>query len=77
VLSGVGLIGIAGDCVMIRFLRKKGSFHFKNPRNPDTESRSQKVGSLKDFEICGVPKKELSHNGQKVINPFDTVICPK
>jgi hypothetical protein len=43
----------------------------------DAESRSQKVGSLKDFEICGIPKKELLHTGQKVINPFGMVICLK
>jgi hypothetical protein len=53
------------------------SFRFNNPRNPDVESRSQKVGSLKDFEIRIVPEKELSHTGQKVINPFGTVIFPK
>jgi hypothetical protein len=52
-------------------------FRFNNPRNLDVESRSQKVGSLKDFEICGVPEKELPHTGQKVINLFGTVICPK
>jgi hypothetical protein len=77
VLSGIDLIGIVGDSVMIRFSRKKGSFHFNNLRNPDAESGSQKVGSLKDFEIYNVPKKELLHNVQKVINPFDTFICPK
>jgi hypothetical protein len=53
------------------------SFHFNNPRNPDAESKSQKVGSLKDFEIRGIPEKELLHNKQKIINPFGTVICPK
>jgi hypothetical protein len=76
-LSSASFIGIVGDSVTIRFLRKKGSFHFNNPRNPDAESRSQKVGSLKYFEIHGVPEKELPHNGQKVINLFGTVICPK
>jgi hypothetical protein len=77
VLSSVSFIGIAGDSVMIHFLRKNGHFRFNNPRNPDVESRSQNVGSLKDFEIHSVPKKELSHNRQKVINSFGTVICPK
>jgi hypothetical protein len=77
VLSGTGFIGIVGDSMMIHFPRKKGHFHFNNPRNPDAESRSQKVESLKDFEICGIPEKELPHNGQKVINSFSTVICPK
>jgi hypothetical protein len=59
------------------FLEKKGPFHFHNPRNPDTESRRQKVGSLKDFEIRGVPEKELPHNRQKVIDPFGMVIYLK
>jgi hypothetical protein len=53
------------------------SFHFNNPRNLDAESKSQKVGSLKDFEIRGIPEKELPHNRQKIINPFGMVICPK
>jgi hypothetical protein len=77
VLSGTGLIGIAGDSVMIRFPRKGGPFRFNNTHNSDAESRSQKVGSLKDFEIRGVPEKELPHNRPKVINPFGTVICLK
>jgi hypothetical protein len=77
VLSDADFIGIAGDSMMIRFPRKKVSFYFNNPRNPDTESRSQKVESLKDFEIRVVLKKEVLHTRQKVINPFDTIICPK
>jgi hypothetical protein len=77
VLSGDDLIGIAGDSAVIHFLRKNGHFCFNNPHNPDAESRSQKVGSLTDFEIHGVPEKELPHNRQKVINPFGTVIYPK
>jgi hypothetical protein len=36
-----------------------------------------KGGSLKDFEVRSIPEKELPHNGQKAINPFGTVICPK
>jgi hypothetical protein len=52
-------------------------FCFNNPRNPNAESRSQKMGSLKKFEICGVPEKELPHTRQKVVNPFGMVICPK
>jgi hypothetical protein len=77
VLNRAGFIGIACDSVMIHFPRKRGPFRFNNPRNPDAESRSQKVGSLKDFEIHDVPKKELLHNRQKVINLFGTVICLK
>jgi hypothetical protein len=77
VLSGAGFIGIAGDSMMICFSRKKVHFYFNNLRNLDMELRSQKVGSLKDFEICGIPDKELPHTRQKLINPFDTVICSK
>jgi hypothetical protein len=76
-LNGVGFIGVACDNMMIHFLRKKVHFHFNNPRIPDAELRSQKMGSLKDFEICSVPEKELPHTGQKVINAFNTIICPK
>jgi hypothetical protein len=52
-------------------------FCFNHARDLDAELRSQKVGSIKDFEIHGVPEKEPPHNEQKAINPFDMVICPK
>jgi hypothetical protein len=39
--------------------------------------KEPKGESLKDFEVCDIPEKELLHNGQKVINPIGTVICPK
>jgi hypothetical protein len=76
-LSSADFIGIAGDSVMICFLRKKRSFHYNNRRNPDAELWSQKVESLKDFEKRNVPEKELPHNEQKFINPFGMVICLK
>jgi hypothetical protein len=41
------------------------------------EIEEPKVGSLKDFEVRGIPEKELPHNGQKAFNLFGTVICPK
>jgi hypothetical protein len=53
------------------------SFYFNHPRDLGTGSRSQKVGSLKDFEVRDVPEKGLPHNEEKAINPFGTVICPK
>jgi hypothetical protein len=59
------------------FPRKKLSFYFNHPRDLGTGSRSQKVGSLKDFEVRDVPEKGLPHNEEKAINPFGTVICPK
>jgi hypothetical protein len=40
-------------------------FYFNHPRDPDAGSRSQKVRSLKDFEIHSVHKKEPTSNGQK------------
>jgi hypothetical protein len=77
VLSGVSFIGTTNGSVMICFPRKKVSFCFNHPHDPDTESRSQKVNNLKDFKVHEVPKMEPLHNGQKAINPFGTVICPK
>jgi hypothetical protein len=53
------------------------SFYFDHPRDLGTGLRSQKVGSLKDFEVRDVPEKGLPHNEEKAINPFGTVICPK
>jgi hypothetical protein len=41
------------------------------------EIEEPKGKSLKDFEIRSVPKKEPPHNGQKAINSFGTIICPK
>jgi hypothetical protein len=39
------------DGTMIRFPRKKVTFYFNRPCNPDVDARSQGVGSSKDFEI--------------------------
>jgi hypothetical protein len=77
VLSAISFIGTTNGSVVICFPRKKISFYFNRSCDPDTESRSQKVKSLKDFKVHGVPKIEPPHNGQKAINPFGTVICPK
>jgi hypothetical protein len=63
VLNKASFIGVVGDNAMIRFLRKKVSFYFNHPRDPDASSRRQKVGSLKYFEVCGIPEKEPRHNG--------------
>jgi hypothetical protein len=41
-LSGASFIGAADGRVTIRFPRKKVSFCFNNPCNPDAKSRSQK-----------------------------------
>jgi hypothetical protein len=51
VLSDASFIGAADGRVTIHFSRKNVHFCFNNPRNPDAESRSPKVGSLKSFEI--------------------------
>jgi hypothetical protein len=77
VFNGTSFIGTADDNAMIHFPRKKMYFCFNHPRDPDARSRRQNVGSLKDFEVGGVPEKEPQHNGQKAINPFSMIICPK
>jgi hypothetical protein len=51
-------IWVAGDETTICFLRKKITFYFNRPRNPDADTRTRGVGSSKDFEIHGVLKKE-------------------
>jgi hypothetical protein len=74
-LSGASFIGTTGDMVTIRF--KKSVFLFQQPAQSGRGIKEPKGGSLKDFEVCDIPEKELLHNGQKVINPIGTVICPK
>jgi hypothetical protein len=49
---------VVGNGATIRFPRKKVTFCFNHPRNPDADARSQGVGSSKDFEIHGVLEKE-------------------
>jgi hypothetical protein len=48
------------------FPQKKVPFCFIHPHDLDAGSRGQKVGSLKDFEIRSVLKKEPLCNGQKL-----------
>jgi hypothetical protein len=52
-------------------------FYFNHPHDLDVRSRSQKGGSLKDFEVCGVPEKELPHNGQKSYQPVQHDCLPE
>jgi hypothetical protein len=59
-------IGTACDSVMICFPGKRMPFCFIQPHDPDVRSRSQKVGSLKYFEIYDALEKESLRNGQKV-----------
>jgi hypothetical protein len=47
------------------FPEKKISFCFNHPHDPDMGSRCRKVGSLKDFQVRGVLKKEPASNKQK------------
>jgi hypothetical protein len=38
---------------------------------------AKKFGSLKDFEVCGIHKKEPWAQRIKYINPIGTIIFPK
>jgi hypothetical protein len=49
---------VAGDETTVHFPRKKITFYFNCPRNPDADARSQGVGSSKDFEIHDILEKE-------------------
>jgi hypothetical protein len=62
----LSFIGAAGGRVMIQFSKKKMSFCFNHPRDPDAKPRSQKVGSFKDFKIRGILEKEPPRNRQKL-----------
>jgi hypothetical protein len=53
------------------------SFCFNRPCDPTVGLGSQKRGSLKYFEICGIQEKELLVNQSTNINPIGMVICPK
>jgi hypothetical protein len=55
---------VAGDGTMIHFPRKRVTFYFNRPRNPDTDATSRGVGSSKDFEICGILEKEPRSAGR-------------
>jgi hypothetical protein len=67
---------VAGNGTTIRFLRKKVTFCFNRPRNPDADARSRGVGSSKDFEIHGALVNQDLPDAP-FIKPIDTVICPK
>jgi hypothetical protein len=49
---------VADDGATIHFPRKKVTFCFNRPRSLDADARCRGVGSLKDFEIRGILKKE-------------------
>jgi hypothetical protein len=49
---------VAGDEMMVHFLRKKITFYFNCSRNLNADARSHGVGCSKDFEICGILEKE-------------------
>jgi hypothetical protein len=56
---------------------KKGLFLFQQPAQSRCGIEEPKGGSLKDFELHGIPEKKPPHNGQKAINLIGTVNCPK
>jgi hypothetical protein len=45
----LNFICVAGDSVMIHFLRKKMAFYFNHSHDPDVGSKSQKVWKFKRF----------------------------
>jgi hypothetical protein len=59
----LSFIWVAGNRTTIHFPRKKITFCFNRPHDPDADSRSRGVGSSKDFEIRDVLKKEPRSTG--------------
>jgi hypothetical protein len=73
----LSFIGAVGSRVMIHFPKKR-CLSVSTTRLIQMRDRgSEKFGSLKDFEVCGILEKELLCNGQKAINSFGTAICLK
>jgi hypothetical protein len=73
----LSFICVLGDRVTIHFPRKRclsiSTTHVIQTRDRGAE----KFGSLKDFEVRGVHKKEPWDKWIRSINPIGTVICLK
>jgi hypothetical protein len=54
--------------------KKKMSFCFNHPHNPNARSMTKKFGSLKDFEVHGIHKKEPWDKQIRSINPIGMVM---
>jgi hypothetical protein len=65
VLSGTQLHRRNGWQCDNSFPQKKLPFCFNHPRDPDVGLRSLKVGSLKDFDVHNIIKKEPASNRQR------------
>jgi hypothetical protein len=63
--------------VMIHFLRKICISVSTTHAIRMWDRGAKKFRSLKDFEVCGIHKKEPWAQRRKYINPIGTVICPK
>jgi hypothetical protein len=65
------------DSVMIHFLRKICLSVSTTRAIRTRDQGAEKFGSLKDFEVCNVHKKEPWDKLIRSINPIGTVICLK
>jgi hypothetical protein len=74
--NDASFISASGDRVTIHFPRKN-DFLFQQSTQSGRRIEEPKRGSLKDFEVCGISKKEPPQNGQKAINSINTIVCPQ
>jgi hypothetical protein len=59
------------------FHRKKVTFCFNRPRNPDVDARSQELKVQKILKSMAFSRRNQDLPDAPVIKPIDTVICPK
>jgi hypothetical protein len=73
----LSFIYTVGDSVTIYFLRKRGISVSTTSAIQTRDRGAEKVGSLKDSEVCDVHKKEPWDKRIRSINPIGMVICLK
>jgi hypothetical protein len=76
-LEMLSFICVAGDNVMIHFLRKRCLSISTTHEIWMRDRGAKKFGSLKYFEVRDIHKKEPWAQWIRFINLIDTVICPK
>jgi hypothetical protein len=68
---------VAGDGTMIHFPRKKVTFCFNRPSNPDADVRSREVEVQKILKSEASSRRNHDLPDAPVIKPISTIICLK
>jgi hypothetical protein len=73
----LSFVWVVGDSVMIHFLRKRCLSVLTTHAIRTWDRGAKKFGSLKDFEVRGIHKKEPWAQRIRFISPIGMVICLK